>query len=56
LSGQKALAFLSDAKIVHGNICGAAIMVDAMGDWKLGGVEFLAPAAEGVVVSIYACN
>lgn len=48
----KALAFLSDAKIVHGNICGAAIMVDVQGDWKLGGVEFLGPVGEeGVALS-----
>ncbi|KAI9506464.1 kinase-like domain-containing protein [Coemansia spiralis] len=36
----KALQFLCDAKLVHGNLVPGSVLVNAKGDWKLGGFGF----------------
>ena len=43
---QKALWFLNnDCSLVHNNVCVASIFVDRAGEWKLGGVDYMYPAA-----------
>lgn len=42
---QKGLAFLvNDCNLIHNNVCMASIFVDAAGEWKLGGVDYMYPA------------
>eukprot|EP01147_Barroeca_monosierra_P005881 gene5881-7301_t len=41
---QIAVAFLSESKLVHGNISLHSIFVNEEGDWKLAGFERLAPS------------
>ncbi|KAJ2008160.1 Protein kinase domain-containing protein ppk32 [Coemansia thaxteri] len=44
LQVSKGLQFLhDDARIVHGNLVPASILLDAKGDWKLGGLGFAQP-------------
>ena len=43
---QAALDFLiSNAGLVHGNICLSSIFVDSGGEWKLGGVAYIHPSS-----------
>lgn len=42
---QKGLAFLvNDCNLVHNNVCMASVFVDAAGEWKLGGIDYMYPA------------
>ena len=39
---QKGVGFLNmDCKICHSALCMAAVFVDAAGEWKIGGVDYL---------------
>ncbi|KAJ1769412.1 Protein kinase domain-containing protein ppk32 [Coemansia sp. RSA 1813] len=45
LQVSKALGFLhTDARIVHGNLVPPSVLVNAKGDWKLGGFGFAQPS------------
>eukprot|EP00050_Salpingoeca_kvevrii_P015288 m.45457 g.45457 ORF g.45457 m.45457 type:complete len:914 (+) comp6244_c0_seq4:29-2770(+) len=43
---SKALAFVSDCKMVHRNVCMGAVFVNEGGDWKLAGLESLCSQQE----------
>jgi hypothetical protein len=46
LCKQKALWFLNnDCSLIHNNVCIASIFVDRAGEWKLGGMDYVYPAA-----------
>ncbi|KAJ2761994.1 Protein kinase domain-containing protein ppk32, partial [Coemansia sp. BCRC 34490] len=48
LQAAKALAFLhSDAHLVHGNLVPASILINAKGDWTLGGFGFAQTTTSG---------
>ncbi|KAJ2778674.1 Protein kinase domain-containing protein ppk32 [Coemansia javaensis] len=48
LQVSKGLQFLHDeARLVHGNVVPGSILVDARGDWKLGGLGFAQAAGRG---------
>lgn len=41
----KGLSFLvNDCNLIHNNVCMSSIFVDAAGEWKLGGVDYMYPA------------
>ncbi|XP_067831818.1 N-terminal kinase-like protein isoform X2 [Heptranchias perlo] len=43
----KALSFLvNDCRLIHNNVCMAAIFVDRAGEWKLGGLDYMYAAQE----------
>lgn len=43
---KKALWFLNnDCSLIHNNVCTASVFVDRAGEWKLGGVDYMYPAA-----------
>lgn len=40
------MGFLNDrVNLIHNNICMASMYVNSMGEWKLGGVEYMYPAS-----------
>ncbi|XP_043214943.1 N-terminal kinase-like protein [Amphibalanus amphitrite] len=44
----KALSFLiNDGKLQHNNICMSSVFVDAAGEWKLGGLEYVSSEGAG---------
>ncbi|CEH15807.1 other scy1 protein kinase [Ceraceosorus bombacis] len=43
LQVARGLEFLHSAKMIHGNLTPDAILINAKGDWKLGGFSFLTP-------------
>ena len=44
----KGLGFLNDANLIHSNVCLSSIFVDAGGEWKIGGLEFMYASGEQV--------
>ncbi|KDN46614.1 kinase-like protein [Tilletiaria anomala UBC 951] len=43
LQVARGLEFLHDAKMVHSNLTPDAVLINAKGDWKIGGFAFLTP-------------
>ncbi|GFG41089.1 hypothetical protein Cfor_03132, partial [Coptotermes formosanus] len=49
----RALSFLNnDGNLRHNNVCLSSVFVSAAGEWKLGGVEYMAGASEGTGLPI----
>lgn len=45
---QRALSFLiNDGNLRHNNVCLSSVFVNAAGEWKLGGVEYVLGVNEG---------
>ncbi|PSN48910.1 hypothetical protein C0J52_03481 [Blattella germanica] len=49
----RALSFLNnDGNLRHNNVCLSSVFVNAAGEWKLGGVEYVAGSSEGTGLAI----